>query len=71
MELYQGNQKPKPETPEEWLHLTNLYEAAMLKDKITISSLKDEVNKLRQKLKNSHRVPTHVIDAIRYEGRNR
>ena len=48
------SQKPKPTTPEEWLRLTNLYEAAMLKDKTTISKLKEEVNALRQKLKNSH-----------------
>ena len=49
--------KPTPQTPKDWEHLTGLYETAMLKDKKTISKLQEEVNKLRQKLKNSHRVP--------------
>ena len=43
--------KPKPTTPEDWLHLTNLYEKAMLKDKQTIASLKEELNKVKQRLK--------------------
>ena len=45
--------KPTPQIPKDWHHLTGLYEAAMLKDKETISALQEEVNKLRQKLKNS------------------
>ena len=57
--------KPTPQTPEDWYRLTGLYEAAMLKDKETISELKEEVNKLRQKLKNSHRVPNKYIEAMR------
>ena len=57
--------KPTPQTPEDWHHLTGLYEAAMLKDKKTIAELKEEVNKLRQKLKNSHRVPKNEIETIR------
>ena len=36
-----------------------------LVDKETISELKEEVNKLRQKLKNSHRVPKKDIEAMR------
>ena len=47
--------KPTPQTPEDWHHLTGLYESAMLKDKKIISKLQEEVNKLRQKLKNSPR----------------
>ena len=57
--------KPTPQTSEDWYRLTGLYEAAMLKDKETISELKEEVNKLRQKLKNSHRVPNKYIEAMR------
>ena len=57
--------KPTPQTPKDWEHLTGLYETAMLKDKKTISKLQEEVNKLRQKLKNSHRVPKNEIETIR------
>jgi len=57
--------KPKPETPEDWLHLTNLYEEAMLKDKQTIASLKEELNKLKQRLKSSHQVSPQSIERMR------
>ena len=49
--------KPTPQALEDWHNLADLYEAAMLKDRTIISKLQEEVNKLRQKLKNSHRVP--------------
>ena len=61
--------KPTPQTPKDWEHLTGLYETAMLKDKKTIAELKGEVNKLRKKLKNSHRVPKSDIEAIQYQRR--
>ena len=62
--------KPTPQTPEDWHHLTGLYEAAMLKDKKIISKLQEEVNKLRQKLKNSHRVPKSDIEEMKKETNN-
>tara|TARA_R110002074_G_scaffold196078_1_gene362758 strand:+ start:37 stop:228 length:192 start_codon:yes stop_codon:yes gene_type:complete len=61
--------KPTPQTPKDWEHLTGLYETAMLKDKKTIAELKGEVNKLRKKLKNSHRVPKSDIEEIQYQRR--
>lgn len=57
--------KPKPTTPEDWLHLTNLYEKAMLKDKQTIASLKEELNKMKQRLKSSHQVSRKSIKSMR------
>jgi hypothetical protein len=62
--------KPTPQTPKDWEHLTGLYETAMLKDKKTISKLQEEVNTLRQKLKNSHRVPKGDIEAMKRRGAN-
>ena len=56
---------PTPQTPEDWHYLTGLYDAKMLKDRKIISKLQEEVNKLRQKLKNSHRVPKGDIEAMK------
>jgi len=57
--------KPTPQTPADWHHLTGLYEEAMLKDRTIISKLQEEVNKLRQKLENSHRAPKGDIEAMK------
>ena len=56
--------KSIPQTPEDWQYLTGLYDAKMLKDRKIISKLQEGVNKLRQKLKNSHRVPKSDIEEL-------
>ena len=48
--------EPMPQTIDEWKHLVDLGEEAMLRDKVTISKLKQEANKLSQKIQKYHTV---------------
>lgn len=47
--------QPMPQTIEEWKHLVDLGEDAMLRDKETIAGLKIKVNELQQKVKQQKR----------------
>lgn len=40
-----------PDTKEEWLYLTSVYEKRMIADKQLISKLKSDINTLRSKIK--------------------
>ena len=55
---------PTPQTPKDWEHLTGLTIARDKSQLKTIAELQEEVKKLRQKLKNSHRVPKSDIKAM-------